>query len=48
MAAQVGSHPLRFNVSYPERLSRGLIFVKWLLAFPHYFIRDEYPPFSLR
>jgi|FaiFalDrversion2_1042247.scaffolds.fasta_scaffold00240_2 hypothetical protein len=31
-------YPLRFDVAYPERLSRLLIFVKWLLAFPHYFI----------
>ncbi len=38
MAAQVGSYPLHFDVPYPERLSRGLIFVKWLLAFPHYII----------
>ncbi len=38
MAAQVGSYPLRFDVPYPERLSRGLIFVKWLLVFPHYVI----------
>ena len=31
-----GSQPtLRFDIAYPERLSRGLIFVKWLLAIPH-------------
>ncbi len=29
---------LRFDVAYPERLSRLLIFVKWLLAIPHFFI----------
>jgi Domain of unknown function (DUF4389) len=28
--------PTRFSVEYPERLSRLLIFVKWLLALPHY------------
>jgi hypothetical protein len=26
---------LQFDVAYPERLSRGLIFVKWLLVIPH-------------
>ena len=38
MAAATGTYPVRFDVVYPERLSRGLIFVKWLLAFPHYLI----------
>lgn len=28
-------YPCDFQVAYPERLSRGLIFVKWLLAIPH-------------
>lgn len=32
------AYPLRFDVDYPERLSRWKIFVKWLLAFPHYLI----------
>lgn len=31
-------YPVTFNVEYPERLSRGLIFVKCLLAIPHYVI----------
>jgi hypothetical protein len=31
----VPDYPARLDVAYPERLSRGLIFVKWLLAIPH-------------
>lgn len=32
----VDSQPLlQYDVAYPERLSRGLIFIKWLLAIPH-------------
>lgn len=27
--------PARLDVAYPERLSRGLVFVKWFLAIPH-------------
>lgn len=35
----VPDYPARFDVVYPERLSRGLVFVKsWLLAVPHYII----------
>lgn len=30
-----GGYPADLHVEYPERLSRGLIFVKWLLAIPH-------------
>jgi len=31
-------YPLRFDIEYPEQLSRWLIFVKWLLAIPHFLI----------
>jgi hypothetical protein len=37
--ADVPDYPARFDVAYPERLSRGLVLVKWwLLAIPHYVI----------
>jgi hypothetical protein len=29
---------LNFEVAYPEHLSRGLIFIKWLLVIPHFII----------
>jgi hypothetical protein len=32
------NYPADLEVEYPEKLSRGLIFVKWLLAFPHLII----------
>ena len=33
------AYPADFTVDYPERLSRGLVLVKWwLLAIPHYLI----------
>ena len=33
------AYPADFDVAYPERLSRGLVLVKWwLLAIPHYVI----------
>jgi hypothetical protein len=31
-----GTDPARLSVEYPERLSRGLIFIKWLLILPHF------------
>ncbi len=37
-AATPGSYPVRYDVAYPEHLSRLLIFVKWLLAIPHFII----------
>ena len=36
-AAEPG-HPVRFDVEYPDELSRLLIFFKWLLAIPHLII----------
>src|SRR6476659_2807169 len=29
---------LQFDVAYPERLSRLLIFVKWILIIPHWVV----------
>src|SRR6187551_3767588 len=31
-------YPADIDVAYPERLSRGLVLVKWLLAIPHLLI----------
>jgi hypothetical protein len=37
--AMTDEQPLaQFDVAYPERLSRGLIFIKWLLAIPHFVV----------
>jgi Domain of unknown function (DUF4389) len=33
-----GEHPVNLALDYPSRLSRLLIFIKWLLAIPHYII----------
>ena len=35
LAAPAQSHPLTFDVEYPEELSRWLIFVKGILVIPH-------------
>lgn len=37
-AGTAATYPVTFDVEYPQELSRWLIFVKWLLAFPHYLI----------
>jgi hypothetical protein len=38
MVAATPEYPLRYDVEYPEKLSRLLIFVKWLLAIPHFIV----------
>jgi hypothetical protein len=38
VGAGAPGYPLRFDIEYPEKLSRWLIFVKWLLALPHFLI----------
>jgi hypothetical protein len=42
MATAAPAYPVTFDVEYPERLSRWLIFVKWLLAFPHFLILEVF------
>ena len=37
--SEVPDYPTRLQIDYPERLSRGLVLVKWwLLAIPHYVV----------
>ncbi|TCN29630.1 uncharacterized protein DUF4389 [Kribbella orskensis] len=36
--ADVPDYPARLSVDHPPQLSRGLVLVKWLLAFPHLLI----------
>jgi hypothetical protein len=36
--AEVRGYPAGLDVEYPERLHRGLVLVKWLLAIPHLLI----------
>jgi Domain of unknown function (DUF4389) len=38
MTALNPDYPVRLDVDYPPRLSRPLIFVKWLLAIPHFVV----------
>jgi hypothetical protein len=33
-----GEYPVRFDVEYPDHLSRWKIFLKWLFAIPHFII----------
>jgi hypothetical protein len=38
MTPQNPDYPARVDIDYPDHLSRLLIFVKWLLAIPHYIV----------
>jgi hypothetical protein len=42
MATAAPAYPVRFEVEYPEKLSRWLIFIKWLLVFPHLLILEGF------
>ena len=35
-------YPATIEVEYPERLSRGLVLVKWILAIPHFVITNVF------
>ena len=37
-SGEAGQYPLTLEVDYDENLSRWQIFVKWLLAIPHYIV----------
>ncbi len=37
-SGETANYPVTFDVAYPDHLSRLLIFVKFLLAFPHFLI----------
>jgi hypothetical protein len=38
VTAATAGYPVTYGVEYPAELSRWLIFVKWLLAIPHYIV----------
>jgi hypothetical protein len=37
-SGDTGEYPLTYEVDYDDNLSRWMIFVKWLLAIPHYIV----------
>ncbi len=37
-AAPAAAYPVQFDIQYPQQLSRGLLFAKWILAIPHFLI----------
>jgi hypothetical protein len=45
---EVEDYPTHLNIDYPERLSRGLVLVKWwLLAIPHFLVLSAFSGGSL-